>query len=241
LTTTLTFSPAIALHEQKLNLFALGTDGSLYQIAQTQPSNGWSGWQSLGNPGTRLRGGPAAGLLNVIDLFALQVVAVADDFSIYRRARNSSDDLWGAWQSLQGSSDESVELTLGNGGINYFFAVDASGTLQESNGGAWTAHPGPVLGGTPVVAASADGRMEAFAVSTQGTLEHQSQLAGDGWSGWFSYGSSQFATIYASPALGASADGRLELFAVGTDGQLYHIWQTAVNNGWSSWHSHGTP
>jgi hypothetical protein len=39
----------------------------------------------------------------------------------------------------------------------------------------------------------------------------------------------------------AASASRLELFAVGTDGQLYHIWQTAVNNGWSSWHSHGTP
>ena len=237
--TTLAPGPAIARHEQKLNLFALGSDGSLYQIAQTQPSNGWSGWQSLGNPGTGLRGGPAAGLLNVIDLFALQVVAVADDFSIYRRTRNIADEPWAAWQSLQGSSDDSVALTLGFGAINYFFTVDTSGTLQESDGGAWTAHPGPVLGGTPAVAASADGRLEAFAVSTQGTLEHQWQLAGGGWSGWFSHGNPQAATIYASPALGASADGRLELFAVGADGQLYHIWQTAVNNGWSGWYSHG--
>jgi hypothetical protein len=241
--TTLAPSPAIALdgNEQRLNLFALGTDGSLYAIVQTQPSNGWSGWQSLGNPGTGLRDRPAAGLLNLIDLIALQVMAVADDFTIYRRDRNVSDDPWGPWQSLHGSSSDSVELTLTNFSINYSFTVDTSGTMQVSDGGAWTAQPGPVLAGTPAVGSSADGRLEVFAVGTDGQLYHQWQTAvGGGWSGWFSHGNSG-AALAPSPAVGSSADGRLEVFAVGTDGQLYHIWQTAVNNGWSGWFSHGTP
>ena len=34
-------------------------------------------------------------------------------------------------------------------------------------------------------------------------------------------------------------DGRLEAFGVGTDNALWHIWQTAPNNGWSSWASLG--
>ncbi len=41
-------------------------------------------------------------------------------------------------------------------------------------------------------------------------------------------------------AIAPDADGRLELFVVGKDGALWHLWQTAVNNGWSSWTSHGT-
>jgi acylphosphatase len=36
-----------------------------------------------------------------------------------------------------------------------------------------------------------------------------------------------------------NADGRLEVFATGTDNALWHIWQTAPNNGWSSWASLG--
>src|SRR5262249_54562662 len=34
-------------------------------------------------------------------------------------------------------------------------------------------------------------------------------------------------------------DGRLEVFARGTDKGLWHIWQSAPNNGWSSWDSLG--
>ena len=34
-------------------------------------------------------------------------------------------------------------------------------------------------------------------------------------------------------------DGRLEAFGVGTDNGLWHIWQTAPDNGWSSWASLG--
>jgi hypothetical protein len=236
----LTAGVAVALHEAKLSVFAVGADGSLYQVEQTQPGGGWTGWQSLGNPGTPVGPSPAAGLLNVIDGFALQVVVATDDLSIWRRTRISSGDPWGAWESLPGvSAPGPVALTLDAGAVNHYFAADGSGTLQESTGGAWMAHPGPEVV-APSVAASADGRLEVFAVTSQGALEHQWQLAGGGWSGWFSHGSPQSGTIENQQvALGASADGRLELFAVAADWQLYHIWQTAVNNGWSGWYSHG--
>ncbi len=49
-----------------------------------------------------------------------------------------------------------------------------------------------------------------------------------------------------TPCLGRSADGRLELFIVGVaeaDGRpaVWHKWQTAPSNGWSGWHSEGSP
>jgi hypothetical protein len=40
-------------------------------------------------------------------------------------------------------------------------------------------------------------------------------------------------------SVGRNADGRLETFGVGKDNGLWHIWQTAPNNGWSSWASLG--
>jgi hypothetical protein len=33
----------------------------------------------------------------------------------------------------------------------------------------------------------------------------------------------------------------LKLFVVGRDGNLWHKWQTAANDGWSEWVSHGQP
>ncbi len=50
-----------------------------------------------------------------------------------------------------------------------------------------------------------------------------------------------------TPCLARSADGRLELFIVGIANgpdkriTLWHSWQTAPNNGWSNWVSHGAP
>jgi hypothetical protein len=31
------------------------------------------------------------------------------------------------------------------------------------------------------------------------------------------------------------------VFVAGLDGSLYHLWQTAPNNGWGNWVSHGHP
>jgi hypothetical protein len=105
------------------------------------------------------------------------------------------------------------------------------------------------------VAPSADGRLEVFVIGidTRGdtALWHLWQTAPNGgWSHWFSHGlPSGSAGLRWSPAVAPSVDGRLELFAVGDDlqpeglgngGALNHQWQTAPNNGWSNWLSHGT-
>ncbi len=92
------------------------------------------------------------------------------------------------------------------------------------------------------IAPSADGRLELF-MQYGGTLRHIWQTApSSGWSNWKSYGAPPGVILGGyRPALAASADGRLELFAVGDDRQLWHIWQTAPNNGWSEWTSHGSP
>ena len=98
------------------------------------------------------------------------------------------------------------------------------------------------LQGPPVLAASADGRLELFAVGVDGSLYHAWQVAvGGGWSNWASHGHPATSLLHRPPALAPGADGRLELFAVGDDGLLYHIWQVAVNAQWSDWFSHGRP
>jgi len=42
-------------------------------------------------------------------------------------------------------------------------------------------------------------------------------------------------------AVTQNLDGRLELFGTASDGTVWHRWQTAVNNGWSGWHSLEAP
>jgi hypothetical protein len=64
---------------------------------------------------------------------------------------------------------------------------------------------------------------------------------GETWSGWFSHGVGPGGSLYASPVVATAADGRLEVFAVDSSLMLYHKWQTAPNDGWSGWFSHGHP
>jgi hypothetical protein len=90
----------------------------------------------------------------------------------------------------------------------------------------------------PAVAANADGRLEFFAATTDGTLWHRWQTApSNGWSDYGSFGALPTGgnAVPGTPAVASNQDGRLELFVVGADSALWHRWQTAPNNGWSDW------
>jgi hypothetical protein len=128
-------------------------------------------------------------------------------------------------------------------------------TCQVNPGGAWSEweslgvpHPefrspdGRFVYGTmssvPTVSRNRDGRLEVFAVGLRdiytADLVHIWQPAANSgpWSGWASLGGN---LKLVAPAVGRNADGRMEVFACTKDGALWHIWQTAPNNGWSSW------
>jgi hypothetical protein len=100
------------------------------------------------------------------------------------------------------------------------------------------------------MAASADGRLEAFVIGQRAGAQgftgfdvwHIYQIApAGGWSQWVSHGAASPTGNWTPPRVAASTDGRLELFtSIGED--LQHIWQTAVSNGWTpAWTSHGMP
>jgi hypothetical protein len=100
---------------------------------------------------------------------------------------------------------------------------------------------------TPAMAASADGRLELFATGFDRQLWHINQLTPSGdWCDWYSHGravNSTTAQVGAgrTPTVVLNSAGRLELFVAGTNNELWHIWQTAPNQGWSSWYSRGKP
>jgi hypothetical protein len=151
------------------------------------------------------------------------------------------DDPIGDPQELSFSSDE---LSRANAGQTVPKVM-----VFEGDGGRYTLTFEAVttrVSSAPIpdrwLAPSADGRLELFAVGTDGPLWHQWQTAqSNGWSNWVSRGPPPGANLVGAPALAPSADGRLEMFAVATDGALWHQWQTAQSNGWSTWVSHGPP
>lgn len=81
------------------------------------------------------------------------------------------------------------------------------------------------------VAQNTDGRIEAFAITSDGRVHQRWQLnPNGGWSEWKVVGSGM-----RQLSVARNEDGRLEAFAVGKDNSLYQRWQFAPNRSWSDW------
>ncbi|HEX6478627.1 MAG TPA: hypothetical protein VF043_07270, partial [Ktedonobacteraceae bacterium] len=188
----------------RLELFVRGSDGAVWHIWQTAVNNGWSTWFSHGSPpGVHIDGSP---ILAPNADGRLQLFVSSADGSLWSIVQTAPSSTWSNWASL---------------------GKPVSTTLTDS----------------AVVASNADGRLEVFAQGADQALWHIWQTTPNGqWSDWFSQGQPpNSGGIQGSLCLAPGQDGRLELFAIGNDGALWHIWQTAVNNGWSNWFSHGNP
>jgi hypothetical protein len=114
---------------------------------------------------------------------------------------------------------------------------------QTTAGSGWSGWasldaPSGISVGLPTVVVTSDGRLELFAIGGDQAVWHSWQTSpGAGWSAWDSLGepgTPGFTTI-GPPAVALNADGRLEAFVVRHGDAVWHIWQTAANNGWSSW------
>ncbi|WP_222623399.1 glycosyl hydrolase family 32 [Streptomyces armeniacus] len=89
----------------------------------------------------------------------------------------------------------------------------------------------------PAAARNADGRLEAFALDSDGSgLLRRAQSAPNGeWGEWTDFGEGP-ATV---PTVAENADGALELFAVEDDGTLVHRRQSAPGGEWGPWQELG--
>lgn len=241
----------------RMELFARGNDGNLWHIWQTAVNNGWSNWFSHGSPpGVLINGSPilAPNLDGRLQLF---VSANGGLWSIVQATPSGS---WSIWASLgrpgaTALTDSAVVAASADGRLEVFVqgADQALWHIWQTtpNGpwSAWYSHGRPPnstgIQGSLCVAPSQDGRLELFAIGNDGALWHIWQLAvNNGWSNWYSHGSPQGRTFAGStipPILGAQADGRLQLFVPSLGGEMWRLSQTAVNNGWSGWISHGAP
>ena len=251
--------PAVASNaDGRLELFAKGSDSSLYHSWQTSPGGSWSNWSSLGG---RLGSPPtvATSADGRLELFA-----VGDSYNLYHSWQTSLGGSWSNWSSLGSpKSFPSQEiypvpaLAHNFDGRLGLFLAEPDGNLyhiwQTSPNGSWSnwgslgQAPSISLGWTPVLVLSDDGRLELFILgwgggpSSPATLCQISQTSPNGnWSGWLTHGQLPFTPI-SDLALARNVDGRLELFILGADNNLYHSWQTSPGGSWSQWLSFGSP
>lgn len=247
-------SPAAARIGDLATVAVVGDDNSLYKLAQTTPSGGWSAWTPIGqatvgqNAPVPVSPSPAAAWQNWIDLTGLEIAVVGrSDASLY----TFQDHDGGIWESL-GAGHNGLRPSPAYGAepdhVALLFAVDNDGVLELPTSPSFLSSTA-VLFPQPTIGASQDGRLEVFCVgANDGALWHVWQIAvrdANSWSQWFSHGTPDgtSATHLVGPiAVGPSLDRRLELFAPARDGRMYHIWQVAVNGAWvATWFSHGTP
>jgi PASTA domain len=241
--------PVVAVSgDGRLELFVFGRDGGLWHAWQAQWSNSsdWYGWCDMGLPGS-----------------VRATAGVNADGTLVLAARNASSQLsyvsqtawsngWSAWTALPsvpGGGEDAAGVAAGADGLLQLFLVDSWGGHlyrmgQVSGGNGWSGwqdHGAPNaanLAGPVTAARSGDGRIEVFAIDTDGSVWNVRQTAPYGaYSGWNAYGNPGVG-LEDRPALARSADGRLELFVRGQDSLLYHQWETAVGTfSWSGWNS----
>jgi hypothetical protein len=156
-----------------------------------------------------------------------------------------SGSTWSAWMSLGGSLAGPPVAALDSAGQPEVFAIASDGALVRyyHGSGGWTG-PGVLPGrhvytGVPAVGRNLDGRLEVFARTKSGTIEHVWQQPGapQEWGGPLPL----ITGAVSNPAVMSVNGGRLELFAAAANGQLWHTWQLrpVAGAGWSRTESLG--
>lgn len=223
--------------------------GELWHAWQTAPNNGWTGWANL-NMGVGNVSPPIVVTPNAdgrLELFAdMNPTGLTH---IWQTAPNNG---WSPQASLAMPSGINILAVQAGREADGRLAVFGTGddgaiwlisqTAPNNGWGSWSSlgKPGAASLYIAAVGTNADARCEIFATEGSAMVWHAWQTVPNGsWSSWASLGSPGGATaLGGSPSVGQNADGRLEVFAAAS-GALWHIWQTAPNNGWSSWVSLG--
>ncbi len=226
----------------RLQVFAIGSDHAIWDDWQTCAGEcEWSGWSTLGGS---LDAMPAVianadGRLEVFDIDATGMM--------WHDWQTTPGGTWSGWSNLGGRLVVSTPTVSRNAnGELEIFATGTGGSVwtisQTSPGGGWSGWSSLGTPGTGVVSThevamvaageNADGRLEIFASTTNGTVWHDWQATpGGAWSGWSSLGS----TITQSVSVARNSDGSLEIFALAPGGGVLTDSQTSAGGGWSGW------
>ena len=229
--------------------------GNLFHIWQTEPNDGWSGWDNLWRPDPpQLIGYPVV-VKNASG--RLEVFVMGDDGNLYHIFQAPS---WTSWESLGNAAgvagtpaavlDSRGQLrvfTIGTDSNLYYRVQTANDQWLE-----WVSlgNPGVPLelnpGKSQLVQLNANGQLEAFAVGNDGNFYHIRETTPGGWSAWKNLGNPP--TVIGFRTTGRNADGRLVVFIVGDpnvgggDGRLWYTWQTTPNGEFEAgWAPLGSP
>lgn len=240
--------PAVGTNSDgRLELFIVGTDGTVNHIWQLHPgSSAATNWSSFATFSSHVNQTVKFAVGNFQN-GALDVFVVGTDGVLYHNYEGSSG--WTGFQSLGGAWDQNVDIGLQNelDGRLEVFMIGTTGNLYNNwqttaNGTSWNGWhnlTGAVSDTARIaVGRNSDGRIEAFTVGTDGISYHIWETAANSptsWSSWASLGGSW--ETDAKTCVAADQNSALEVFLIGHTGNVYHNYQNG--SGWSGWLSLG--
>jgi hypothetical protein len=226
------------------------------------PGGDWTTtWESLGEP----PGGGVSRLAveaNIDGRF--EVVVVGADKAVWHTWQTAAGDWRRGWHSLGKPGERSlfqaspalIRNHNHDGRLELFMqghdAVLRHRWQRYAGGGPWVpwqslGHPGEevAIDARPALARNQDGRLELFALGTDGSVWHlwQREPGGGPWKPWHSLGKpdGQVEFVVGRPTVALRKDGCLELFMTTEDGVVWHCRQQRPAQGpWGSWKSLGS-
>jgi hypothetical protein len=222
----LTSDPSVSMSgDGRIYVFVRGGDNQGYYTSQTAPNSGnWHGFTAMGG----LLSSNIAASTNKDG--RVQAFVRGGDNSLYTNAQTSCVACgFGGWAKIGGllASDTHIAVSgdrlhafVRGGDNSAYFAYQK----EVSVSGGWSGFGG--LGGLMMsnvtAITNADGRMQAFVVSTDGQVYTTVQTSvGGGWSGFFNLGG----LVMSDVNVAKNQDGRLQIFVLGTDKSVYTMVQ----------------
>lgn len=245
---------AVARHPDKLDVFAVGTDGGIYTAAwdRNQANSQWRGWWRILDltvaPGTRVSA--VARHADKLDIFV-----VGKDGQVYTAAwdANIANQPWrGWWRILDANVSPGGHVTAISRHPNKldvfivatnqgaFTASWEGGVANSQWSGWWRIGDEVFIPGLPVTPVSRHpDKLDVFVAGNDGkvwTAAWEVGLAGHQWMGWWPIGNGRIAG--SSAVVAASRDAnKLDVFAMDPEGVLHTAaWdKNAANGQWQGW------
>lgn len=219
---SLSSSPVVTFHDNRLDVFAIGTDGSVQQRSQT----GTGGW----TPSVRIADQARYGIAVAYHGGRYDLFTMSTTGELIQYINTSST--WGPVIHLGGIYTSGPSVTYHDGRYDVFASDTASGGRQKTFlNGRWSTPKkiGGVLRHGPS-ASYHDGRYDIFCVGTSGSIFQM--ILAPGWSpSWFRLRG--FATSV--PAVDYTSTGVYTLIGLSADQRVQRMtWSSTVRR-WTDW------
>ncbi len=230
---------AVNLADGRQQLFVVTSTGQVKTRWQSSVDGSFGSWSTMSMPTTVADIATTGGKNVPTHLFIL-----GTDGSVrYTYKAGNASSNWSSWATI-GTLTGAKSLSANTfGGVHQIYVVSSAGARTAWGGSAsFTGLNdfGTVTGGFKTVGAGVlqDGRANAFAVSTSGTLYGRIRGTDGNWSAWAAMpqGNPLLSTGFVTLATGRLTDGREQVFGVGSDGNVYTLWETSggsFNGTWS--------